>query len=280
MASGNATAASWESVSSTVQTWARPALTHAARCWFAVTVAGQLMFAAYIASLYGGAALRSDFAAWNRVMTHGHIDGAHAGNIATGVHLLGAAVIMLSGALQLLPWLRIRTPSVHRWNGRMYLGAAVTASLTGIYMVWWRGAVGGTVQHLGTTLNGVLVLLFAGMALQRIRARKVEAHRRWALRLFLAVSGVWFFRIGVMFWLAINHGPVGFDPRTFEGPFLSFLAFAQYAVPLAILELYFLCRARGGAVAHLGMACLLAGATMAMAIAIVVATAGMWLPNM
>ena len=280
MASGNATAASWESVSSTMQTWARLALRHAARCWFVMTVAGQLMFAAYIVSLYGGAALRSDFAAWNRLMTHGHVDGAHAGNIATGLHLLGAAVIMLSGALQLLPGLRARAPSVHRWNGRLYLGAAVVASLTGIYMVWWRGAVGGTVQHLGTTLNGALVLVFAGMALQRIRVREVEAHRRWALRLFLAVSGVWFFRIGVMFWLAINHGPVGFDPRTFEGPFLSFLAFAQYGVPLAILELYLLCRARGGVAAHLGMTCLLAGATLVMAIGIVVATAGMWLPNM
>jgi len=260
--------------------WARSALTHTARCWFGVTVAGQLMFAAYIASLYGGAALRSDFAAWNKVMTHGHLDGAAAGNIATAIHLLGAAVIMLSGALQLLPHLRARMPALHRWNGRLYLGAAAGASLTGIYMVWWRGAAGDIVQHIGTTLNGLLILVCAAMALQRVRVGKVDAHRRWALRLFLAVSGVWFFRIGLMFWLALHRGPAGFDPQTFTGPFLSFLSFAQYAVPLAILELYFLCRVRGGVAAHLGMASLLAAATLVTGIGAGVATINMWLPNM
>jgi hypothetical protein len=238
------------------------------------------MFAAYILSLYGSAALRSDFASWNRIMTHGHVDGAPAGNIATGIHLLGAAIIMLSGALQLLPRLRSRVPSLHRWNGRIYISAAVGASLTGIYMVWWRGAVGDILQHIGTTLNGVLVLLFAAIALQRIRTRSVEAHRRWALRLFLAVGGVWFFRIGLMFWLAINREPVGFDPKTFEGPFLTFLAFAQYTVPIAILELYFLCQARGGFVMRLAMACLLAGVTLATGVGIALATISMWLPNM
>lgn len=278
MTSGNATAAAWEAAS--MQKWASAALANTARCWFGVTLAGQLMFAAYIASLYGGAAVRGDFAAWNRVMTHGHIDGGPAGNIATGIHLLGAAIIMLSGALQLLPRLRARAPSLHRWNGRLYLGAAVGASVTGIYMVWWRGAVGDVVQHIGTTLNGVLIFVCAGMALQRIRTGRVEAHRRWALRLFLAVSGVWFFRIGLMFWLALHRGPAGFDPQTFEGPFLSFLSFAQYAIPLAILELYFLCRARGGTAAYAGMACLLAGATLLTGIGTAVATVNMWLPNM
>jgi len=278
MASRNATAAVWTAAG--IGQRAHGALRQAARGWFAVTVAGQCMFAAYIAVLYGGAALRGDFAAWNRVMTHGHVAGAATGNLATALHLLGAALIMLSGALQLLPALRARAPALHRWNGRLYLIAAVAASLTGIYMVWWRGAVGDTVQHVATTLNGVLVVLCAGMALQRIRARKVEAHRRWALRLFLAVSGVWFFRIGLMFWLVLNRGPAGFDPRTFEGPFLTFLAFAQVGVPLALLELYFVCRARGGAAAQLGMAYVLAGAALATAVGVAAATAGMWLPNM
>lgn len=278
MASKNATAAAWTAAGIGHQ--GHGALRHAARGWFAVTVAGQCMFAVYIAVLYGGAALRGDFAAWNRVMTHGHVAGAAASNLATALHLLGAALIMLGGALQLLPALRARAPALHRWNGRLYLIAAVAASLTGIYMVWWRGAVGDTVQHVATTLNGMLVVLCAGMALQCIRARRIDAHRRWALRLFLAVSGVWFFRIGLMFWLVLNRGPAGFDPRTFEGPFLTFLAFAQVGVPLAILELYFVCRAQGGAAAQLGMACVLAGAALATAVGVVAATAGMWLPNM
>ncbi len=254
------------------------ALRYAAAAWLLVTVAGQSLFALYVAILYGGAALRGDFARWNAVMTHGHVPGHGAGNAATAVHLLAAAVIMASGALQLLPGLRAALPRLHRWNGRLYLATAVAASLTGVYMVWWRGAVGDAFQHAGTTLNGVLVVVFAAMALQRIRTRDVVAHRRWALRLFVAVGGVWFFRVGLMFWLALNGGPAGFDPATFRGPFLSFLAFAQCLLPLAVLEAYLRCHGRAGAGAHWAMAALLAGLTCALAAGIGVAALGMWLP--
>lgn len=278
MVSSNAFPASWRA--GAAHGWAARALTFAATFWFLVTVAGQLMFAAYVVLLYGGAAVRGAFGQWNTVMTHGHVVGDPAGNAATGIHLSGAAIIMLSGALQLVPRLRARAPAFHRWNGRIYLAAAVVASLTGIYMIWWRGAVGDLVQHLGTSINGMLALACAGMALQRIRVRDIAAHRRWALRLFLCVSGVWFFRVGLMFWLAVNGGPAGFDPGTFRGPFLSFLAFAQFLLPLAVLEAYLACRARGGAGRQWCMAFAVFVLTLAMGVGIVVAAAGMWLPHM
>jgi hypothetical protein len=261
------------------QEGAQALLVWTTRCWFAVMLAGQLMFAAYITMLYGVAAVRGDLAAWNSVMPRAYVAGATAGNVATALHLAGAAFIMLSGALQLLPGLRARAPSVHRWNGRLYLVAAIGASLTGVYLVWWRGTVGDVVQHLGTTFNGGLILLCAAMALWRIRSGDVAAHRRWALRLFLTVSGVLFFRIGLMFWLALHGRPVGFDPGTFTGPVLSFLAFAQTVLPLALLELYLRC-ARAGAAARLVMAAVLAGLTLALVIGIAVATLAMWLPSM
>ncbi len=263
-----------------MQAWAARALRWATTLWFLVTVTGQLVFAIYIALLYGGAAVSGNTGRWNTVMTHGHVDGDPAGNAATVMHVLVAGFIMSSGALQLVPRLRSRVPGFHRWNGRIYLAAAIGAGLTGIYMVWWRGAVGDVVQHLGTSLNGILVVAFAGMALQRILVRDIAAHRRWALRLFLAVSGVWFFRVGLMFWLALNHGPAGFDPVTFRGPFLSFLAFAQSLLPLAVLELYLYCRAHGGAGRQWFMAFVMAGLALATGAGVVVATAGLWLPHM
>jgi hypothetical protein len=255
------------------------ALSAAAAFWFLVTLAGQWMFAAYIAVLYGGSAARGDFARWNTLMTHGHVSGAPAGNAATALHLALAALVMSSGALQLLSWVRRRAPAFHRWNGRVYLGGAVVMGVTGIYMVWWRGAAGGIVQHLGTTSNGVLLVLCAGMTLQRVLAGDVAAHRRWALRLFLCMGGVWFFRIALMFWLVVNGGPAGFDPATFTGPFLDFLSFAQTLLPLAVLEGYLRCRAGSGG-AQCVMALLLTGLTLAMGAGIGVATMGMWLPHM
>jgi len=259
--------------------WAALALTAAARLWFFATVAGQLVFAAYIVSLYGGAAVAGNLNGWNKVMTHGFVRADLTGNIVIAVHLLLAAVIMVGGTLQLIPQLRAEAPSFHRWNGRVYLVGAVVAALSGLYMVWFRGAVGDTVQHLGTSLNAVLLVACAGMTVRRALSRNFAAHRRWALRLFMCVSGVWFFRVGLMFWLAVNGGPAGFDIDTFTGPFLSFLSFAQYLLPLAMLELYLRCAA-GGALARGVTALVLALLTLAMALGIAVATMGMWWPNM
>lgn len=259
---------------------AATALSAAATFWFLATVVGQLMFAAYIVTLYGGHAARGNFQGWNAVMSHGHVPGDGVGNLATGIHLLLAASIMLAGTLQLLPQLRRIAPRVHHWNGRVYLAGAVLAALSGLTMLWWRGAVGDVVQHIGTSLNALLVLLFAGLALRRALQRDIAAHRRWALRLFVTVSGVWFFRVGLMFWLAVNGGPAGFDPASFTGPFLSFLAYAQYLLPLALLEGYLRSRDGGSAVARWTMAALLACMTVAMSAGIAVASVGMWLPRM
>ena len=254
------------------------ALTSAARLWFAATLCGQLIFGLYVAALYGGAVARGDLGGWNKVMPHGYVPGDHAGNTAIAVHLLLAAVIMIGGALQLIPQIRTRAPAFHHWNGRVYLAGAVAASISGIYMVWFRGTVGDTVQHVGTTVNGLLVLLCAWQALRNALRRDFGAHRRWALRLFLCVSGVWFFRVGLMFWIAANGGPAGFDAKTFTGPALSFLAYAQYLLPLLVLEIYL--RAPATAIARVGVAGLLALAAGVTAVGTAVATMGMWLPNL
>jgi uncharacterized membrane protein len=260
--------------------WAEKALAASARFWFLATVIGQLFFAAYIVALYGGAAARGDLPGWNAVMSHGHVAGDGMGNVATGIHLLLAAIVMVGGALQLLPQVRRHLPRLHRWNGRAYLAGAVLAALSGLYMLWWRGAVGDTTQHVGTSLNAVLVLVFAAQAMKKVLQGDIAAHRRWALRLFLAVSGVWFFRVGLMCWLAVNGGPAGFDPQTFTGPALSMLAFAQYLLPLAVLEGYLRCRDGRGVAARWSMAALLALMTVAMSVGIAVAIIAMWLPRM
>ncbi|MBB3117311.1 DUF2306 domain-containing protein [Pseudoduganella violacea] len=261
-------------------TWPAAALNAAATLWFLLTLAGQLIFVTYIVALYGGAVVRGDLQGWNQVMSHGYVVGDRAGNMAIGAHLLLAAVIMLGGALQLIPRVRTIAPTFHRWNGRVYLAGAVAGSLSGLYILWFRGAVGDTVQHIGTSLNAALILLCSGIALRTALARDFGAHRRWALRLFLCVSGVWFFRIGLMFWLALNGGPAGFDPKTFTGPFLSFLAYAQYLLPLAVLELYLRCREHANAAARCAMAAVLLVLSAATALGVAVATMGMWLPRM
>lgn len=241
---------------------------------------GQLLFAVYVADFYGRVALQGRPDLWNQVLPHGYVAGDTSLNIVLGLHLLFAAMITVGGLLQLIPRLRRRAPAFHRWNGRAYLVLAVAASVGGLVMVWTRGAVGDLSQHLGISLNGLLIVLFAAIAWRHARARRLDLHRRWALRLFLAVSGVWFFRVGLMFWLVANQAPVGFDPKTFTGPFLTFLAFAQFVLPLAVLELYFRAQRRREPGGQFAMAAILGLLTLMMTTGIAGAAAMMWLPHL
>jgi Predicted membrane protein (DUF2306) len=188
--------------------------------------------------------------------------------------------VTVCGPLQLIPQIRTYAPVFHRWNGRIYLTTAVVTSIAGLFMFFNRDMVGGTIQHVGIALNAVLVIIFAAMALRYALARDFVRHRRWALRLFLVVSGVWFFRISLMLWIVLNKGPAGFDPVTFQGPFLYFLAFANYLLPLAVLEIYFYAKDKTGARGHFTMAAGLLVLTLAMAAGILFATKLMWLPRL
>src|SRR4051794_23799954 len=155
-------------------------LKFATRFWFVVTVAGQLVFAFAIGTYYVGAAVRGDHHAWGKFITHGYVPGDHIGNLAVAIHLSMAVAVMVSGAVQLVPLVRDRFSVFHRWNGRFYMLAALGVSAAGMYMTWIRSSVGGITQHIGSTLNAVLIWYFGAMALRYALARDFRRHRRWA----------------------------------------------------------------------------------------------------
>lgn len=247
--------------------------------WLLVAILGQLLFAGYVVAFYGRAALAGRFEDWDRGLPHGFVPGELWGNLVVASHLLFTVAVVLAAAVQLLPVVRRRWPHVHRWNGRMYLASAAILSLGGLFMMLTRGAVGDVAQQSGIAINGVLILVCAAFVYRHARARRFDLHRRWALRLFLLVSGVWFFRIGLMFWVVVNQGPVGFDPTSFTGPTLVALAFGQYLLPLALLELYFRAQ-NAGVVGQLAMTAILVVAMLGTAGGIAAAWFGMWLPRL
>jgi tetratricopeptide (TPR) repeat protein len=253
------------------------ALTAAARFWFGVTVIGQLAFGFAVASFYSLTALHGDYHGWK--FTNGYVPGVTRGNWAVVMHVASAAVLMLAGAVQLIPQVRSRFPGFHRWNGRVYMLTALILSMAGLYMTWIRGSVGDVSQHVGSTLNAVLIWLFAAMALRYALARDFRTHRRWALRLFLVVSASWFIRIMLFLTFLVFKGPVGFDPATFTGPLLTFLTFGQYLIPLAVLQLYFRAQDHRGALRRMAMACLLFGLTLVMGTGLFAVTMAIWVPE-
>lgn len=257
----------------------RRSLRIAATAWFALAATGQVLFVAYLFLLYGRAALHGDWAVLNKVMPHGYVAGDTAGNLAIALHIALAAYITLAGLVQLVPQVRARIPALHRWNGRIYLVCVSTACIAGLYMVWGRGSVGDLSQHLGISLDAVLVLLCAGMTVRHAIARRIAVHRRWALRLFMAANAVWFFRVGLMFWILLNQGPAGFDSKTFTGPALTFISFADVLLPLAVVELYLRAQERGAPWQRRTVAATVGFLSVAMAVGIFGAVVGLWLPN-
>jgi tetratricopeptide (TPR) repeat protein len=253
------------------------ALKTSARFCFVVTVVGQLFFAFAVASFYGLTALRGDYHGWR--ITNGYIPDVTKGNFAVAAHLVSAVIVMLAGAVQLVPQVRNRFPVFHRWNGRIYMLTAVSLSLAGLYIQWIRGSVGDLPQHLGSAGNAILIWLCAAMALRYALARDFKTHRRWALRLFLVVSASWFYRLGFFLTLLIFKGSVGFDPTTFTGPFPTFMSFAQYLFPLAVLEIYLRAQDSRGALRRMATATMLFVLTLAMGAGVFAVTMAIWVPQ-
>ena len=259
---------------------ANAALKAAATSWFVVAGLGQLMFVAYLFGFYGRTAALGQFEAWNQVFPRSHVTGDPLHNTVVAMHLAFAALIIIGGLLQLTTGVRRWLPRLHRWNGRVYLVSAFVLGLGGLAMVWTGTNVGDLSQHIAISFNAVLIMLCSVMVLRHALARRFALHRRWALRLFLVVSGVWFFRIGLTFWILVNQGPVGFDPDTFTGPALTTIAFAQTLLPLAILQLYFYTQDHDGSRGRMVMAAGLFASTLVTAVGIVAASMMLWLPHL
>ena len=251
----------------------------AARFWFVMALLGQFAFAISVAVFYGLTALRGNIQAWNRILGRGFETGATMSNTALVGHILFGTVISIAGALQLIPGIRNRFPVFHRWNGRLFVLAAFTQAITGIYLTLWVGKrVGDTTQHVISVLGALLIIFCAVMALRFAIARNFTIHRRWALRLFLVASASWFIRLGFAVTLVVL-GPIGFDSRTFSGPLVTFWSVAQYLLPLGVLELYLWAQDRPGALRRMVTAGVLFVLTLAMGAGIALVAVGSWVPS-
>jgi hypothetical protein len=245
------------------------ALAAAARLWFAAALIGQWAFFYYILRFYGPSTASGHFEAWsrNKNLFTGYVAGDIAGNLFFAAHALLAGVTSLGGVLQLVPQIRQRAPGFHRWNGRLFLLAALMVSGAGLYLVWVRGSVPNLTGLVATTLNALLIIGFSLLAWRSAWRRQIAQHRRWALRAYLVANAQWFTRIGFFAWLIVMRGPVGLTDD-FDGPFNYFIGFGCYLVPLAVLELYLRARDGAGPRRRLAVAAGLVAATLVMSIGI------------
>lgn len=245
--------------------------------WFLVAAIGQAAFIYFIVAFYATRTLRGDFAAWNdKPLIDGHIEGDSVGNTAFVVHVLLAAIVTLCGLLQLIPQIRARWPLVHRWSGRTFLTLSFVSALTGIWLTLVRGTQISTVSTVAILIDAILILIFATLAWRFALARRFDIHKRWAMRTFMVVSGVWFLRVGLMGWAMLTQG-AGMS-ENLSGPADSVLVFACYLAPLAILELYWAAQRATSPVAHIAAALLMIIATLYTGVGVTGAILMMWAP--
>jgi len=260
--------------------WPDRILRHSSIAWLLAAALGQWIFVIYVAfqyipelALFGLPGLA------NTTLPNGYVFGDMMGNLAIASHVLVAIIIIGSGPLQLIPQIRNKFPRFHRYVGRVYIVLASITSIAGLYLVWTRGVPGGMVGHLAISLDAALILAFGGLTINFAIKRQIAQHRQWAMRLFMVVSAVWFFRIGLMFWF-MTTGGIGIDPKTFEGPFLTFMYFGQMAIPLLILESYFLAQRSKSPAVKSVVAIGLVLATGVTVVGTFAATMGMWFPRL
>ena len=213
-------------------------LRRSAVTWFVVAALGQLAFVWMILAHYGAKTLAGNFPGWNdKPLIKGYVFGDTTGNIIFALHVLLAALVTTGGLLQLVPAIRSRAPMLHRWVGRMFFSIAIVMAMSGLWLTWVRHTYLSLVSGLAVSLDGVLILFFTAIAWRSAVKRDFAAHRRWALRAFMVVNGVWFLRIGMMAWVMMSGGGIGMND-SLSGPADIIIQFGAYLVPLIVLETY------------------------------------------
>lgn len=248
------------------------------KAWFTVAAIGQLAFIGFIVAFYYRITFSGDFSAWNiKPLIKGFQTGDPVGNMMFAVHVLMAAVMTLTGLMQLTPQIRSRAPKLHHISGRIFLILACALALGGFWLAWVRETRLSYISAYAITLNGFMILAFSVPTIIFAIKRQIAKHQRWAMRLFLVANGVWFLRIGIMGWIVIAKGPVGMS-QTLSGPVDIVLVFGCYLIPLTIYEIYSRARASTSKALKVIAASLVLSGTLFTAIGSFGASAFMWLP--
>lgn len=128
------------------------------------------------------------------------------------VHIAGGSAMVVSGPFLLSARSRSkRFMGVHRLLGRAYLVGVLFAASGGLYLTRLVD-YGGAPSRLAFACAFLLWLLTGYLAYQRIRERRVRAHREWMVRNYAITAsflthGVW---VAIFAYAAVS---MGLDPE-------------------------------------------------------------------
>lgn len=145
-------------------------------------------------------------------------------------HLLFALPVIIGAPLQFVTRLRQKSPKLHRTLGKLYVGGAIGAALTALYL-------GATIEYQGSRVPIVLLallwLFFTVSAWRCAVQKNFEAHRLFMIRSYgLALVLVWLRLMGDippdrLFWFIDSP-----DVRD------TTLEWMSWVIPLLIIEFW------------------------------------------
>lgn len=194
------------------------------------------LFGLYILAFYAAALYQGNMQRWNEILPELYSPSSGTATAGIGLHFAAGGIILILGSIQLIDALRNRYPAFHRWVGRVYILASVFAGLGGLSFILLTGTIGGTVMDIGFGLYGVLMLVCAVETYRHAAARRIDAHRAWALRLYALAIGSWLYRMDYGFWIMLTDGWGHGDG--FSGPFDKVMAFFFYLPNLLVAEVF------------------------------------------
>jgi uncharacterized membrane protein len=107
-----------------------------------------------------------------------------ASPMPVALHVVGAILFALLGALQFSAGLRRRRPALHRLMGRIAVVAGLVVALTGLWMTLfypWANNDGEAVYAM-RLLFGVAMLASIVLGFAAIRRRDIASHQAWMMR--------------------------------------------------------------------------------------------------
>lgn len=121
-------------------------------------------------------------------------------------HTLGGAIASIIGPFQFLGSMRRRYPRVHVWLGRIYLTCVGVSALGGLYLS--PDSEARNTLGIAFIVLALAWLYTGGKAYLTIRAREVQAHRRWMIRNYALTYAA----VTLRFQMPLLIGVFGFTP--------------------------------------------------------------------
>ena len=143
------------------------------------------------------------------------------------IHIILAVVALMTGPLGLSKRIRNKRPTIHRWNGRIYILSILLNMIPGYYVSFF--ANGGFLSIIGFLILNTLWLMTTINGYLYIIKKQISQHRNWMIRSFMLTYA----NLTIYIVVAISHNALGFD----YGHAYTLAVWLSFTVNLIIAEI-------------------------------------------